>query len=304
LSSGFATKQFLNFASLSSSVANDGGLFAVKDEVRFPYYKVLKPYAGVNSRFIITPICFSGPYKIDFETFFASIGTAKHSFKGGFLQTRRTSMPSENFDTFGDYHVYFDARVNYRISLQFNDQEYHSSMRRDSRYALRKILASGDDYSLVTFRGNSVELERFAKLYDETAVRVGFDARYRFTASQWKGLLEHDSWDLYLLYLGSSLIGGAVVTAVETGYDYTFIANDPTFRDSSRALLYFVRKELATRSNLMLDIGGGIEEGDSLAHFKRSMGGEPVSFLRCKFGHRELFRDAIHARECLSNHWP
>ena len=304
MSNAFATRQFLNFASLSSSNAGTGKLFLIDDEPRFPYYEVIKKDQDIILNFVVTPICFSGPHKINFENFFAAIGSEDNFFVGGFLQTRCTSVPSENFHTFGDYHAYFDDRINFRISLSLDDKDYISSLRRNSRYAVRKILNFEKDYSLATFRGDLRELEQFSKLYDATATRVGFKTKYQFTFSQWRGLLESDSWNLYLLYFRSNLIGGAVIASVETGYDYTFIANDPNVTDSSRALLYFVRRELASHSNKVLDIGGGINEDDYLAHYKRSMGGEPVQFLRCKFGRQSLFRDTTHAQDLLSSHWP
>ena len=304
LSSGFSTAEFLDFATASAEPGLSSRLFAVSDECVFPCYEIEREPAKDESRFLITPICLSGPQNMCFHQLFSSVASLTPWIKGGFIQTRCTSFPDANFKLYGDYYAYFDARINFRLSLDLDNDSYVSSLHRYSKYAIRKALAQRDSFSLSRFSGESSELENFARIYEQTALRVGFDNKYRFRLGQWQRLLESASWTLYLLKYQSEVIAGAVISGLESGYDYTFAASEPSVKDSSRVLLYSVREELARNSNGTLDIGGGITDDDSLSAFKRNMGGVPVNFVRCRFGHRELFDSQADAFEHLSNRWP
>ena len=304
MASGFATNEFLTFASHRSSKASPGKIFQIHGDDSFPYLELEKVYCGTPANFIVTPICLSGPLSIDFEEFFSNKKLAKNSIQGGFIQSRCEAIPQADFVQFGDYCAYFDTRVNYRIPLSLNDEKYLSSLHRYSKYSIRKMMSSEADFSLLRVEGDEKKLEEFAGLYANTATRVGFAPEYHFDLEDWRCLLASRYWRLYLLYCDNSLIAGAVICEVGSGYDYTFIGNDPDVKDSSRALLYFVRKELSKESSGHLDIGGGIEEGDSLAKFKQNMGGAPIPFVRCRFGHQGLFANESEARVCLAQRWP
>ena len=304
LRSGFATEEFLNFAVASSEPPLSADIFSVSDECALPIYEVERTWNQMQAKFLITPICLSGPQNICFDQLFSEVSSVKPWIKGGFIQTRCASFPTESFNLYGEYYAYFDSRVNFKLSLDLDQESYISSLHRYSKYAIKKALSQGAEFSLSRFLGERSELEDFTEIYEQTALRVGFDKKYRFSLNQWQRLLESDRWTLYLLRYRSEVVAGAVISTLESGYDYTFAASEPSIKDSSRILLYCVREELARNSGGTLDIGGGITEEDSLSAFKRNMGGVPVNFVRCRFGKKDLFSSHEDAFERLSNRWP
>lgn len=302
---GFSTNKFLKFTTRGAGDFLAKGLLTLKDaESKFPYYLIKKDIEGSAHKFLITPICFSGGHKIDFEAELLSGELGNMDVSGGFIQSRKVGEEKGSLLRKGDLYIYIDTRTNYRIPLNIDDTEYLNILKRDSRTRLKKIIQGKNSYCIKRYVKESEILSKFSAMYDQTSKRLGFGRSYKFNKTDWESLLKSRFWDLYVLYQNEDIIAGCIIATIETGYDYTFMAYDKETPDAPRSLIYFLRSYLKTDSSIFLDLGGGIEDNDSLATFKISMGGFKTPFQRCRYGKTKLFRNIDSAYNMLNQRWP
>lgn len=283
--SAFSSEAFLKFSQGESE--QPAQLVGSDPYSKYPLFikrsnnLIFKP----NSTVCFTPICLSGPVQFDLHNEISYLCDNNPYLSAGFIQTRkilnRANQENQLISTqFG--FVKQESRTNYMLKLGDVNDTFLAGLKRDSRSRINKIMKQKDEFDF-TLASTVSDLECFSELYDETAQRNNFSPSYKFGLQHWKVLLENESWNLYLLKHQNKLVAGCVVSTVPDGYDYTFMAHVPGTFDYSRAIVYFLYQYLSKNSNAYLSLGGGIAEGDSLARYKLSLGGQAVSFSRVKF---------------------
>jgi len=108
------------------------------------------------------------------------------------------------------------------------------------------------------------------------------------------------------IFYEDKLVAACVLAQVEDSYDYSFMAFKKDHKDASRALIFLLRNHLnLINSCKYLYLGGGIRETDSLADFKKSVGGVGVPFTRMKFMNKKIFNiENKIAEKLLKGRWP
>jgi len=309
--SGFATQAFLEFskqaitdpcASGISNTLDQNGSYSYfiikKDNILFPN----------GAPFIISPICLSGATDIDFNKELEIGELAKMDIAGGFLQTRDDRENEVGFSGAGHFYYYIDTRTNYRLDLGLDDEILLNHMKRDSRSRIRKIIKDSSNYRLLKINDNfEFYSNAFSNLYYNIATHGRFDSQYLFDNNTWLKLVTNSLWGLYILKYKDEVVAGAVLSDLPCGYDYTFMGYKQCDIDVSRALIYFIYKFLSNQDKGFLDLGGGIQENDSLARFKLGLGAYKTNFKRVRFVRRNVLGAGIHEgdlREHLMNRWP
>lgn len=304
--SAFATAAFLAFArQREPSPVLHAGVLDAGGETAFPYLIARRRNElwpeGAN--FLISPICLSGPSRLDLDAVLDRISSELGGFDvvGGFLQTRDNEFAARGHCQTRDFDAFIDERTNYRLPPGLDGERWLAAMKRDSRGRARKWLRRGDAVSIVRIdHGDDSRVEAFEAMYDKTARTSNFADAYRFASGAFAGLLADRRWVLHLLYVDGDLAAGSIVGEVPGGHDYTFMAHGDE-PDVSRANVIFLYRDIA-RSAGFLDLGGGIREGDSLARFKAGLGGIPTPFARVRFVTRDRPREA--ASSVLEDRWP
>lgn len=313
MSSGFATEEFLRFSSAHVQGVIGTGILEIEGLEPFPYQVTRKSNALVtkDQNFLISPICFSGASNFnvfaDIDRIISVLSSER--LAGGFIQTRTPvgDQPLNKFSETMHCYVSLDTRTNYRLTLGLDDEQLLAAMKADSRSRSRKLLKSASSYEMLEIdSSNSSSVQEFSVFYREAATRLGFSPAYQFSATDFENLLLSDLWTLYQLFFDGELIAGSVVCKVKDGYDYTFMAAAPGIQDAGRANLLFLYKHLSQTEKGFLDLGGGIEEGDSLSRFKLGFGALPYDFLRCKFISKSSLGSFSKGRviHALSGYWP
>lgn len=123
----------------------------------------------------------------------------------------------------------------------------------------------------------------FRRLYDQTMARLGADPFYQFSDDYHAALLDGLRSDLLVSEVRDS--DGVVVSAatfMRHGHrlHYHLAGSDPEGAlMGSNNLMMWTAAEFAADGGLrQLHLGGGLSEGDGLARFKSTFGGEPRDF--------------------------
>lgn len=260
----------------------------------------------------VTPICFSGPSMGESGEIVTQLCQQIPDLAAGFIQTRCiVSSDNEQSCLFIDSEKAYieEPRTSYRIPLHLDNIGLKKRMKRDSKSRINKWF-SAEIKVEVEAEKSLANIEVFARLYQETAQRGGFSDSYQFTIEQWQILLQSKNWKLLLVRLNNEVVGGSVLTRVNDGIEYVFMGAANHVPDLGRLVMYKSYQYACYWANSesgFFYLGGGITEGDALALFKISMGGEPVKFRRLKFvilsklGQR-MSDESIFAR--LKQRWP
>jgi len=309
--SGFATHAFLEFSkqavtdSCTSGISNTLGQNASYGYFIINKNNILFPN---GAQFIVSPICLSGAADINFCQELEIGELTKMDIAGGFLQTRDDRENEVGFSSTGHFYYYIDTRTNYRLDLGLSDEMLLGHMKRDSRARIRKIIKDSSNYELLNVSDNAEPYSNvFSHLYDDTATQGRFDSQYFFKKNTWLNLLSNPLWGLYILKYKNEVVAGAILSDLPNGYDYTFMGYKQCDIDVSRALIYFIYKFLSNQGKGFLDLGGGIQENDSLARFKLGLGAYKTNFKRVRFVRRNVLGAGIHEgdlREHLMKRWP
>ncbi|MBI87321.1 MAG: hypothetical protein CMG63_04490 [Candidatus Marinimicrobia bacterium] len=283
LNSGFKTKEFLEFATNSLHYIDRG--FIKAGNHNFPYIIINKENSinGQHSNFLITPICFSGPIGFNLEELHIQINrTLKHyELMGGFIQTCFELNENNSFKYYQWGSAYIDFRTCYKIRLGNSLEDYIGKVKNDSKKRLKNILNEKKKYFLAEASSDK-DIKIFAEMYSRNAKESKFSPQYCFTLPCWIELLKNNLFKLYLLHYKGKVVSGTIITKINSGFDYTFMAYDREKSDVSRANLLYIARYL-NDSGKFLSLGGGIFEDDSLSKFKLSMGGEPYRYARYRF---------------------
>ena len=282
---GFACSAFLKFAVTNVNGLVDTGIATQTNGESYPYLIVRRDNElfDTERNFFISPICLTGVTKFEWETVcrFIHEDLAPYKIAGGFLQTRDTST-IEQHKSIQEKGAYFvDKRTSFRLQTGLGVQAYINSMKRDSRQRVRKLLKEKDKFTLRKAETEE-DFNLFGEMYLNNAKKFDFDSLYCFDKEDWKHLYENDGFHLWLLSYEKKIVAGTILTKALDGLDYTFFAYDSSIKDISRANLFFLYQQHLNQQDY-LNLGGGIEENDTLARFKESMGGRAVGFKRYRF---------------------
>lgn len=281
---GFASDQFLDFASKNDSNILLKDYYKTIDGYKFPVY--IKCQGTLN--FLITPICFSGPLRFaenqEFKRLFDRY--INYNIKGGFIQTREPIKQESSLGNVENYHFFKDHRINYRLPIYDKDQDWLLNMGRSARRYSKIIIKQLSRYKLEeveTFDRKKIKI--FSELYNETSNRLRFEKQYRFNYNSWNNLLKSKSQKLYLLYEKNRVIAGTVITQTDEidCLDYTFVTHDMSIKNIGRINLIKIVEYFRIKNIRYLDLGGGISDSDNLSRFKMEMGGIPTNFKRIRF---------------------
>lgn len=114
--------------------------------------------------------------------------------------------------------------------------------------------------------------EAFLVIYPAFMRTLGASAVYDFGPAALAELLESDSVLLVGAERGGRIEAVSVFGWTPYAADYLFNCSLPEGRDHSRALLWSAIEALARRGVAVLNLGGGVREGDGLERFKARFG--------------------------------
>jgi serine/alanine adding enzyme len=194
------------------------------------------------------------------------------------------------------------AHTTYAVAIA-DPQVAWEAMEGRCRTSIRKALGSGCVGTVSdTGIGDLLEGGDFRTLYDATMQRRDASARYLFDDAYYRAL-----------HRG---LGGRLLLARVAGHDGATLAAALLMRsgprlhyhlsgstaEGSRAgatnlMLWEAVKHGASSGAHTLHLGGGLQEGDSLSRFKRSFGGEALSFVASGVVlDEQAYTDAVRAR--------
>ena len=268
-----------------------------------------KSLTGVTS-----PICFSGPMNASPNRLIETLAQLEQPIAAGFIQTRVEENINEQLNQLEDvanHKVLKEFRTNYFLSLGADLTSLKKGMKRDSRYRVNKLACVMTKASIITEKSLK-NINVFAKLYEETAKRTGFSSAYYFSEKHWHQLLSSPLFHLVLIAIDNEIVAGAILAEVPDGVDYVFMGYHKSDVDLSRLTLLLCHDYAATelvreQAHQRFYLGGGISEGDALAKFKMSMGGQPTSFVRLKFVNKDFLHkgyEKVALEEAMRGRWP
>ena len=162
------------------------------------------------------------------------------------------------------------------VPLQ-EDQELLRSCKRDTRARLRTVFKMGIHHK------TTLEHD-FSVFYDQIAQRNRFSSVYRYSSTDFQSLCRAKSihpisvFDQEGRYLGGSILG----TVDEQRCDYILSAYNSDILNSGRAVLWESLIAARKMGFSAVNLGGGVQEGDSLERFKISFGGRKQPFYTFK----------------------
>jgi Acetyltransferase (GNAT) domain len=136
----------------------------------------------------------------------------------------------------------------------------------------------------VSWEGGDEALERFRAVYDETMRRLGAGEHYLFPPEYYRALAEGlgDDLGVALALRGDEVVGGSLFLADGRGRfaHYHLSGTTETGRElkAGTLLVHAGAVWAAGRGFELLHLGGGTGGADSLYAFKRSFGGEELTY--------------------------
>lgn len=164
--------------------------------------------------------------------------------------------------------------------------------RRDTRSRVRQVIDAG-------YRFTSFYDEQFYNLYQNIAEKNGFSAAYCYRESDIQSMLRSRAITAVSVYNPEGrYAGGAIIGNVDgREYDYILSAYDPVAKNAGRAVLWYSLTAVKKVGGNCVNLGGGIEEEDSLYDFKISFAGHDRVFKTIKIVlDEERYRIACNIR--------
>jgi len=120
----------------------------------------------------------------------------------------------------------------------------------------------------------------FSRAYAETMARTGASSRYLFDDAYFRTLLASDASWVVGAGRGGEILAGALMVSSD-GMLHYFLGGtaDSALDDSPMKNLFLAMIDFSTDSGRPLNLGGGLEPGDSLEKFKRGFANEDLPFL-------------------------
>ena len=214
----------------------------------------------------------------------------KKNAASAFLQYRGHDVKSEISNLLSKYFEQdkyeIAQRIRVNISLNEDEEDLLMRCRRDTRSRLRQMMKAG--YSVKPEYD-----KRFHQYYDQIAKRNGFSAAYCYSAQDLETMLSaHNIYAISIYDAEQNYAGGSVIgVANGAEHDYILSAYNVDVSNSGRAVLWYSILQAKAMGASILNLGGGIEEEDSLYEFKTSFGGEDAAFYTLKIVlDEELYR--------------
>jgi len=122
----------------------------------------------------------------------------------------------------------------------------------------------------------------FRTLYEGTMLRVGAADRYLFDDAYYRGLMDALGAGLQVVEVreDEAVVASALMMRHDTRAHYHLSGSDPAAsRRGANAMLVWSMLEWCAGSGVeVCHLGGGVTDGDGLAVFKRSFGGQEAAF--------------------------
>jgi hypothetical protein len=124
------------------------------------------------------------------------------------------------------------------------------------------------------------DIAAFERAYGETMKRTGASERYLYPRSYFESVLAAPSSWLLLAGLEGAAPGAGAIAAASDGYLHYYLGGtaDEALSDSPMKNLFAAMISLAGELGLALNLGGGVEPGDSLDEFKRGFANTSAPF--------------------------
>ena len=152
-----------------------------------------------------------------------------------------------------------------------------------SAWASRSARTSAADGASRPSRGptpSPSDRAAFERAYAETMARTGASERYRFASEYFERLLATEpAWLLLAGREGEAPSAGAIAVRSD-GYLHYFLGGtaDAALADSPMKNLFAAMISLAGELGISLNLGGGVEPGDSLDRFKQGFANATAPF--------------------------
>ncbi len=136
----------------------------------------------------------------------------------------------------------------------------------------------------ISWDGSEEGLERFRAVYDETMRRIGAEEEYLFPPEHYRALAEGlaDGLGVALALRGDEVVGGSLFLADDRGpFAHYHLSGTTDAGRELKAGTFLVHAGAlwaAGRGAQRLHLGGGTGGADSLYAFKRSFGGEELTY--------------------------
>lgn len=168
-----------------------------------------------------------------------------------------------------------------RAHVQIADPAQPSGVRKRLREQIRRNERRG--WSIGVEPGTEAAPEdraAFERAYAETMARTGAADRYLYESSYFEGLLGAEGAWLVLAGRESEQPSAGAIAAVSDGYLHYYLGGtaDDALGDSPMKNLFASMTSLAGELGLSLNLGGGIEPGDSLDSFKQGFANATAPF--------------------------
>ena len=158
-----------------------------------------------------------------------------------------------------------------------------------ARTAVRKARHNGlTSEARVASSADLIDRGEFRRLYENTMDRVHASTHYYFADDYYRGIQQGLGDALIVVYVRNrefEVVASALLMVSPRAVHYHLSGSDPfAARFGANALLIWsIMEWCADNGHAWLHLGGGVTEGDGLAKFKRSFGGEHREFCtgRC-----------------------
>ena len=168
-----------------------------------------------------------------------------------------------------------------RAQVQIADPAQPSGVRKRLREQIRRNERRG--WSIGVEPGDQAAPEdraAFERAYAETMARTGAPERYLFKSSYFEELLGADGAWLVLAGREGERPSAGAIAVVSDGHLHYYLGGtaDEALGDSPMKNLFASMTSLAGELGLALNLGGGIEPGDSLDRFKQGFANATAPF--------------------------
>ena len=161
----------------------------------------------------------------------------------------------------------------YLLDLRRSEEMLLRCMAKTHRYEIRRLLKTKEN-ALVVER--SCLRAGLVHLYPETIDRVNASSTYSFCKDTLESLAEMPGTVMFGVEEGGEIVAVTVFICTSVFGDYFLNASTHSGRKYTRLLVWSTILELKRRGVTWLNLGGGVQQADSLENFKRRFGGRKV----------------------------
>lgn len=168
-----------------------------------------------------------------------------------------------------------------RSRVWISDPAAESGMRKRLREQVRRNERRGWEMGVSPGpEVSSSQLSGFSRAYAETMARTGASSRYLFEDSYFERIFSSDVCWLVTASNDGEVLAGAIAVRSD-GLLHYFLGGTAAagLDDSPMKNLFATMIELSSEMQLPLNLGGGVEPGDSLDQFKRGFANDDLPFV-------------------------